>query len=103
MRHAPFPGYARRRGFLLTRAPILTPSRDDRAEGAHLIVSHAADSSPGPAERRVLVLVVERNPIVQRLEKFFLEQAGYAVEFAADGLSALARARALHPVIVVSE
>ncbi len=66
-------------------------------------MSHAGAGSPPPTDRRVLVLVVERNPIVQRLEKFFLEQAGYVVEFASDGLSALARARELRPAIVVSE
>lgn len=54
-------------------------------------------------ERRALILVVERNPIVQRLEKYFLEQAGYTVEFAADGVTALARARELHPLILVTE
>ncbi len=50
-----------------------------------------------------MILVVERNPAVQRLEKFFLEQAGYTVEFASDGLSALARARELRPHILVTE
>lgn len=54
-------------------------------------------------DRRALILVVERNPIVQRLEKYLLEQAGYTVEFVADGLSALARARELHPQILVTE
>jgi two-component system response regulator MprA len=54
-------------------------------------------------ERRALILVVERNPIVQRLERYFLEQAGYAVEFVADGVLALARARELHPQILVTE
>ena len=48
-------------------------------------------------------MVVERNPIVQRLEKFFLEQAGYSVEFATDGLSALARAQELRPAFLVTE
>ena len=55
------------------------------------------------ADRNALILVVERNPLVQRLEKFFLEQAGYGVEFAADGLTALARARELRPTILVTE
>jgi two-component system response regulator MprA len=55
------------------------------------------------SDRRALILVVERNPIVQRLEKYFLEQAGYTVEFVADGISALARARDLHPQILVTE
>jgi CheY-like chemotaxis protein len=53
--------------------------------------------------RRALILVVERNPIVQRLEKYLLEQAGYTVDFVADGVSALARARELHPQILVTE
>jgi CheY-like chemotaxis protein len=50
-----------------------------------------------------LILVVERNPAVQRLERFFLEQAGYIVEFASDGVSALAQAQELCPRIVVTE
>ncbi|HET9787263.1 MAG TPA: response regulator [Pyrinomonadaceae bacterium] len=55
------------------------------------------------AGHRALILVVERNPVVQRLEKFFLEQAGYTVEFASDGVTALARARELRPGILVTE
>lgn len=53
--------------------------------------------------QRALILVVERNPVVQRLERYFLEQAGYAVEFASDGRSALERAREVRPSIVVTE
>jgi CheY-like chemotaxis protein len=37
-------------------------------------------SSPGDPTKRALILVVERNRAVQRLERFFLEQAGYSVE-----------------------
>jgi CheY-like chemotaxis protein len=40
---------------------------------------------------------------VQRLERYFLEQAGYTVEFASDGQTALERARELRPRIVVTE
>jgi CheY-like chemotaxis protein len=58
--------------------------------------------NPAPA-RRALILVVELNPIVQRLEGYFLEQAGYSVEFVTDGQSALTRARELHPQILVTE
>ena len=50
-----------------------------------------------------LILVVERNPAVQRLEKFFLEQAGFTVEFAKDGVVALERTRELKPKILVTE
>jgi len=55
------------------------------------------------SEKRALILVVERNLAVQRLERFFLESAGYTVEFASDGVSALARAQELCPKIVVTE
>lgn len=48
------------------------------------------------------MLVVERNPVVQRLERYFLEQAGFTVEFASDGLAALARAQELRPKILVT-
>lgn len=41
--------------------------------------------------------------MVQRLERFFLEKAGFSVEFTEDGLTALARARELKPRIVVTE
>lgn len=52
---------------------------------------------------RAIILVVERDPHVRELEAFFLQQAGYAVEFAADGLSALAIARELQPDILITE
>lgn len=55
------------------------------------------------ADHRALILVVERNPAVQRLERYFLEQAGYSVEFTSDGRSALDRARELKPDILVAE
>jgi two-component system response regulator MprA len=52
---------------------------------------------------RALILVVERDPHVRELESYFLEQAGFAVDFADDGLSALARAREVHPRIIITE
>jgi len=55
------------------------------------------------SKQRALILVVERNPVVQRLERYFLEQAGYTVEFASNGQAALDRARELRPSIVVTE
>lgn len=51
-------------------------------------------SAASGSVKRALILVVERNPAVQRLERFFLEQAG---------LTALARAQELCPKIVVTE
>lgn len=53
--------------------------------------------------RRAIILVVERDPHVRELESYFLEEAGYGVEFADDGLVALELARAIHPRIVITE
>ncbi len=55
------------------------------------------------SNRGALILVVERNTQVQRLERYFLEQAGFNVEFTSDGVAALARAQELRPKIVVTE
>jgi two-component system, chemotaxis family, chemotaxis protein CheY len=66
----------------------------------------AADSDTAESSavfQRALILVVERNPVVQRLERYFLEHAGYTVEFASDGQKALERARELKPGIIVTE
>lgn len=61
--------------------------------------------SPRPVEKKceALLLVVERDPTVRRLERFFLEDAGFRVEFAEDGLDGLNLARALRPAIVITE
>lgn len=71
------------------------------------IVIAAADGSgtmpPVDATDRALILVVERDPHIKRLERFFLEEAGYRVEFADDGLQGLERARALLPRVLVTE
>lgn len=58
------------------------------------------NSKPGGG---ALILVVERDPHVRRLEEYFLDEAGYNVEFAGDGASALERAQALRPRIIISE
>jgi DNA-binding response OmpR family regulator len=53
--------------------------------------------------RRALILVVERDPHVRALERYFLEEAGFAVDFAADGAAALERARNGKLAILISE
>jgi CheY-like chemotaxis protein len=57
----------------------------------------------GPQSGGVLILAVERDPHVRELEAHFLNEAGYAVEFAADGAAALERAQTLSPAIVITE
>jgi CheY-like chemotaxis protein len=63
----------------------------------------SGSESPETLANRALILVVERNPIVQRLERYFLEQAGFTVEFANDGLSAFKLAVELQPRILITE
>ena len=50
-----------------------------------------------------IILVVERDPHVQELEAYFLERAGYGVEFARDGLHGLELVETLRPDIVITE
>lgn len=57
----------------------------------------------GRTRSRALILVVERDPAVRELEAFFLERAGYEVEFSEDGENALARAREVEPDILITE
>ena len=52
---------------------------------------------------KILIVVVERDPHLRKLEQYFLEEAGYAVEFVDNGIAALARARELHPHLLISE
>ena len=52
---------------------------------------------------RAIILVVERDPHVRALEAFFLNEAGFGVEFAADGLAALQMARDMKPDIIITE
>ncbi len=56
-----------------------------------------------PPEYKALILVVERDPHVRALERFFLEQAGYGIEFVDNGRAAVDRAIALQPRILISE
>ena len=52
---------------------------------------------------RALILVVEQDPHMRRLERFFLERSGFTVEFADDGRKGLEAARRLVPDILVAE
>jgi DNA-binding response OmpR family regulator len=55
------------------------------------------------SNRGAVILVVERDPHVQALESFFLEKAGYAVEFAGDGVQAYELVELVRPDIVITE
>jgi DNA-binding response OmpR family regulator len=61
-------------------------------------------TSQGASEKhRAIILVVDRDPHVRDLEAFFLNEAGFGVEFAADGQAALAMAREMKPDIIITE
>jgi CheY-like chemotaxis protein len=62
-----------------------------------------ASNNSSANNKRALILVVERNPAVERLERYFLEQTGFTVEFANDGTSALKRTLELQPRILITE
>jgi two-component system response regulator MprA len=51
----------------------------------------------------LLILVVERDPHIRELEAYFLQRAGYSVEFTSDGRVALEQARQLHPDVIITE
>ena len=50
-----------------------------------------------------VILVVERDPHVRELEGYFLERAGFTVEFADDGEEALELVREIRPDLVITE
>lgn len=62
-----------------------------------------AVSTSGHSGGRALILVVEKDEEIRELERYFLEGAGFAVEFAEDGDSALEKALSLEPDVVVTE
>ena len=61
------------------------------------------DGGASNREGSAIILVVERDPHIRELESYFLNEAGFAVTFASDGLDALERARTLQPDIVITE
>ena len=61
------------------------------------------DSAERGPEATALILVVERDEQVRELESYFLQEAGFTVEFAADGEEALELARVRRPKLIITE
>ncbi len=55
-----------------------------------------------PHPEKPMILIAERDQNVRELQQFFLDGAGYAVEFADDGEAALERARTAPPALLVT-
>jgi two-component system chemotaxis sensor kinase CheA len=83
-----------------TLAPVI--ALDDVA-GRGLVGAAAASAAPAPAPGPRKVLVVEDSVTSRLLLKHILEDAGYAVDTAVDGLDALARLRTGRYDVVVSD
>jgi len=77
---------------------VATPAA---AQAGPTTVSTASDSPAGGPRARVLI--VEDSPTVVTVVKYFLENEGYDVLVAADGLQGLELARQSTPEIVVSD
>jgi CheY-like chemotaxis protein len=57
----------------------------------------------GQHPERFVLLIAERDPNVRELQRHFLEQAGFTLDFADDGQAALDRAREARPSLIVTE
>ena len=55
------------------------------------------------APRQILILVVDRDPHIRELEAHFLQQAGFDVDFATDGIKALELVRTRLPAVIITE
>ena len=55
-----------------------------------------------PLDRRA-ILIAERDEVVRELQRYFLENAGFATDFVADGEAALEYARLNRPALIVTE
>ena len=66
-------------------------------------LSPHVSNEQSPHVHRAIILVVERDPHVRDLEAYFLNEAGFGVEFASDGAAALEMARDLKPDIIITE
>ena len=80
----------------------------DRRRSPHIDQFQAYEAQPptktGSREGgRAIILVVERDPNIRDLEAYFLNEAGFAVEFAADGAAALEQAQRIRPDIIITE
>ena len=63
-----------------------------------MTVPHFGSRSEG-----ALILVVERDPQVRALQRYFLNEAGFSVEFADDGGSAWSLIQTRKPAIIITE
>ena len=82
--------------------PAPQPSTPAPPPAVHTRIAPLMPAS-GAANGEAILLIVERDPHVRQLAEYFLQEAGFIVHFADDGLAALDLARTLKPRIIVTE
>jgi PleD family two-component response regulator len=81
-------------------APPQGPRNIDQVQANPAQATLQTSSHPGG---RAIILVVDRDPTIRNLEAYFLNEAGFAFEFAADGVAALEQAQNIRPDIIITE
>jgi two-component system cell cycle response regulator len=88
-------------------APVPSPYRPVAAPAARMLPrpvrprSRSHETNPAPPAG--VILIAERDENVRDLQRYFLGQAGFDVEFVDDGQAALERAQTALPALVVTE
>jgi CheY-like chemotaxis protein len=62
-----------------------------------------SEHTPGNGAEARLILIAERDRGVRDLQKHFLGEAGFTIEFVDDGEAALERARVGRPALIITE
>jgi DNA-binding response OmpR family regulator len=84
----------------INNGPLQEPGNIDQVQAG---TAQRPTTTGLPKGGRAIILVVERDPHIRDLEAYFLNEAGFAVEFAADGAAALEQAQKIRPDIIITE
>ena len=84
----------------IDNGPLQEPANIDQVQAATAQRPMTTGLAKGG---RAIILVVERDPHIRDLEAYFLNEAGFAVEFAADGAAALEQVQKIRPDIIITE
>ena len=84
--------------------PVIEAYDERRAKQLEFWTSQNGQQSGDPTKlARALIMIADQDIHVRGLERYFLEEAGFEVDFADDGEAGLERARVRQPQIVITE
>ena len=86
---------------LTSRAAVAIASAEEVLEGLELLDDTGSHAIPGPAEPRATILLVEDEDTLRRVMKDLLEQEGYLVYEARDGVEALEQVDRHNPDVML--